>query len=101
MAIACPWIETVHSAAASSAIAAILEAVRVFTDARHDQARTVDAFDDCDDVQGENGHPGEGQDETEDAAEAERRHADEARHGDVEEQQDELGHREHDSVPRM
>src|SRR5260370_17592918 len=87
--------------ARSRAAVMMLRPVRVGTEPRHDQARAADAFDDRDDVHGEDGDPGEDEEKGEHAAEPERSEADDAGDDDVREQQDELGEGEPAAVPAM
>src|SRR5581483_377176 len=55
-----------------------LEPVGILTDSRHDQTSAADSLDDGDGVKDEHANPREHGKETQDAAEAERGHADNA-----------------------
>src|SRR5258708_14354887 len=101
------WIDWITTVCAFSTIthatrtASALETIRVFAEFWNDKASTIDAFDDGGDVQREDAYPGEDQEQAEDAADAERREADDAGEQHVTEQPDQLGDHQHDPVLRV
>src|SRR5262249_31319222 len=80
---------------------AVSEAVRVLADSRNDQAAAVDAFEDRDHVQRQDADPREHEEHAEHTAESERREADDAGHGRVAEDHDQLGRHQHQAVLGM
>src|SRR5437867_12353625 len=85
-AIACAF----HTTATTPTIRTILEPVRVIADSGNDETRAVDALQNGDDVDREDGNPAEDDEDAQHAAEAERGEADQGLHHDVREEQDEL-----------
>src|SRR5262245_57134742 len=86
------------TAAAQAAAITSLKAVRVLADSWNEEPAAVDALEDGGDVQREDADPGEDEQQHEHAAEAERREADDARHQDVGDDQDQFRRHQHDAV---
>src|SRR2546430_1169319 len=89
------------SATSATAMQVSLKTIRVLADPRNDQASAVDAFQNGNDVHGENADPGKHEQQAEHAAETERCKTDEAREDHVGEDRGELGHHQHESVLRV
>src|SRR5262245_11356102 len=86
------------TASAQAAATTNLETVRVFADSRNEETAAVDALENRGDVQRKDADPGENEQQHEYTAEAERREADDARHQDVGDDQDQLRGHQHEAV---
>src|SRR6266516_5444176 len=101
------WIAWIATACALRTIthairvASALETIRVFAESWKNEASAVHAFDDGGNVQREDAHPGEDEEQAEDASETERREAHDASEQHVGEQPDQLGDHQHDPVFRV
>src|SRR5881397_3906308 len=90
-----------YSTASAITNATNLEAIRVVADSWNDEPRAVDAFQDRDDVDGEDPDPREDEKQAQHASQTERRQADDARDEDIGEEQDQLRDHQHDAVLRV